>query len=366
MTAFVMRDLGMVRYESVEVGRANRLFADRATFDAYLDLLALNRTVHLLGDGIRGPVHEPTAMALIDCLWDVQSHRTLEQRRSRTLNRLGCALERRGSFDAALTAYTRSTLPPARERRTRILDRLRDEEGVQTLLKDLREAPLSAEERDFSGRFRHRRSRRDVPIDDFEIDPASFDGSIEQFALARLTEDGGVGWHLENCLPMALFTLAYWEWIFAPIEGAFVNAFQSGPLDLLWPDFFAKRAHLERPSTAELDRTLLERTTRKEGTANPLFRWQRWVDAAPAVLKAIPNADLDRLIRLVADDLPRARTGFPDLTVVYPSGRYEFVEVKGPGDQLQNNQLLWIAALEKHQLPVRVVRYAAIAEPEVP
>ncbi len=365
MTAFVMRDLGMVRYETVEVGRANRLFADRVTFDAYLDLLALNREARHLGDGIQASVPEETAMALIDRLWDEQPHRTLERRRSRTLNRLGRALERQCAFDAALTAYARSTLPPARERRTRILDRLNDEQGVQAMLKGLREAPLSAEERDFSGRFRRRRSRRDVPIDDFEIDPSAVEGSIEQFALEQLTEDGGTGWHLENCLPMALFTLAYWEWIFAPIDGAFVNAFQSGPLDLLWPDFFAKRSHLERPTTAELDRTLLDRTAQKEGTANPLFRWQRWVDAAPAVLKAIPNADLERLIRVVADDLPRARTGFPDLTVVYPSGRYEFIEVKGPGDQLQNNQLLWIAALEKHQLPVRVVRYSAIDEREM-
>ncbi|MCE2426269.1 MAG: VRR-NUC domain-containing protein, partial [Pseudomonadales bacterium] len=50
-------------------------------------------------------------------------------------------------------------------------------------------------------------------------------------------------------------------------------------------------------------------------------------------------------------------SGFPDLTVVYGPGHYEFVEVKGPGDQLQIHQRLWIEALERRRLPVRVLRY---------
>ena len=33
---------------------------------------------------------------------------------------------------------------------------------------------------------------------------------------------------------MAIFGLAYWHWLFAPIEGAFVNAFQTAPVDLGW------------------------------------------------------------------------------------------------------------------------------------
>ena len=358
LTAFVMRDLGMVRYESVVVDRDNRLFADRETFDRYLELLDLNRDVARLGDGIHMQIPEADGVALIDRLWTEERHRTLERRRSRTLNRLGRALERSRHFDAALTAYGRSTLPPARERRTRVLDRLDDEIGVDALLARLRAAPLSAEERDFARRFRRRRSRRDVPIEDFVLS-APPETSIEQHALAELTADGGIGWHLENCLPMALFTLAYWEWIFAPIDGAFVNAFQSGPLDLFWPDFFAKRDHLPVPAAKDLAATILAKSAQKDGTANPLFHWQRWTDAAQTIVGAIGNADLERLIGIVRDDLQRARTGFPDLTVIYPSGRYEFVEVKGPGDQLQNNQLLWIAALQEHQLPVRVVRYTA-------
>ena len=63
------------------------------------------------------------------------------------------------------------------------------------------------------------------------------------------------------------------------------------------------------------------------------------------------------MIEIVRGDLAGKRSGFPDLTVVYGPGRYEFVEVKGPNDQLQTNQRLWIQALRARSLPVRVLRF---------
>ena len=63
------------------------------------------------------------------------------------------------------------------------------------------------------------------------------------------------------------------------------------------------------------------------------------------------------LIAIAKADLQEMRTGFPDLTIVYGRGAFEFVEVKGPGDQLQNNQKLWIDRLRELQIPVRVLRF---------
>ena len=298
-----------------------------------------------------------TLADLVHRLWVPLDNRMLERRRCRALNRLGRNLEREGDFDTALACYARSTLAPARERRMRILDRLGDEEGVEELRSAIFESPWTALEADFAGRFSRPFRRRAAPVVD-EVLTTSATG-IEAYALGCLTADGGVGWHLENHLPMAVFALAYWSWLFAPVEGAFVNAFQTGPVDLFWPDFFKTReAVCQNPLDGPLKLRLRETARAKAGVANRLFNWQRFTPAvADVVVDAIPEADLRALAGIVREDLPGRRSGFPDLTVVYGPGQYEFVEVKGPGDQLQIHQRLWIEALERRGLPVRVLRY---------
>ena len=63
-----------------------------------------------------------------------------------------------------------------------------------------------------------------------------------------------------------------------------------------------------------------------------------------------------KLLAFASADLDNARRGFPDLTVVYGPGRFEFVEVKGPKDRLRDDQYLWIERLRAARLPVRVAR----------
>ena len=67
---------------------------------------------------------------------------------------------------------------------------------------------------------------------------------------------------------------------------------------------------------------------------------------------------LCQVLSIVREGLEEARAGFPDLTVLYEPGRFEFVEVKGPGDRVQNNQKLWIRRLLAHDIPVRVMRFS--------
>ena len=67
---------------------------------------------------------------------------------------------------------------------------------------------------------------------------------------------------------------------------------------------------------------------------------------------------LCQVLSIVRESLEEARAGFPDLTVLYEPGRFEFVEVKGPGDRVQNNQKLWIKRLLERDIPVRVMRFS--------
>ena len=379
LTTFVLRDLGVHRYEPVDLSRETRQFPDRDTLNRFLDLAAARDEAAALfpmrapqsragashspyavtadGDGV-DPVTRQRAVAdLVNRLWMSLDNRMLERRRCRTLNRLGRSLEREGDFDAALACYARSSLAPARERRIRVLRRLGDESGVEELRSAILSSPWTTLEEDFAVRFARSFRRRAAPVVDLTLTGSA--ARIETHALEHLTANGGIGWHLENHLPMAVFALAYWSWLFAPVEGAFVNAFQTGPVDLFWPDFFKSREGVsENPLDGPLKPRLAETARAKAGVANRLFNWQRFAPSvAAAVIDAIPEPDLRALVEIVREDLAGKRSGFPDLTVVYGPGRYEFVEVKGPGDQLQIHQRLWIEALERRGLPVRVLRY---------
>ena len=361
LTTFVMRDLGVYRYEPVELSAATRQFADRAALDSYLALLAAHDQIAALGAAPTLEQQGETVAQLLAQLWEPAASRALERSRSHALNQLGRNLERAGEFDAALACYARSTLAPARERRLRILHRLGDRHGGERLRERILAAPQTALEADFAQRFARPFRRAPVPRLDAELTTLP-PVPIEHYALEQLTATGGTGWHLENNLPMAVFALAYWPWIFAPVEGAFLNAFQTGPVDLFWPDFFATRADTcadpLHGCAAGLKRRLRATVDAKAGVANRLFDWRRLPPAViHAVLDAVPEDHLRALVDIVRSDLAGFRSGFPDLTLVYGPGRYEFVEVKGPNDQLQIHQRLWIRALEERGLPVRVLRY---------
>ncbi|MBN7134698.1 hypothetical protein ACP89_21425, partial [Pseudomonas oleovorans] len=58
-----------------------------------------------------------------------------------------------------------------------------------------------------------------------------------------------------------------------------------------------------------------------------------------------------RLLR----DLKANRAGMPDLIQFYPQEqRYRMIEVKGPGDRLQDNQKRWLAFAAERGIPVEV------------
>src|SRR5690606_18770845 len=84
-----------------------------------------------------------------------------------------------------------------------------------------------------------------------------------------------------------------------------------------------------------------------------------WPAIGPELLQqalcCIPPAHMKKwFVRLLAD-LPGNRSGLPDLIQFWPAEkRYHMVEVKGPGDRLQDNQQRWLAYFSEHDMPVSV------------
>lgn len=79
-------------------------------------------------------------------------------------------------------------------------------------------------------------------------------------------------------------------------------------------------------------------------------------------LLCLPADHLKRCFERVLSDLKSNRAGMPDLIQFWPDQKtYRMIEVKGPGDRLQDNQLRWLDYCTKHQMPVAVcyVQWAA-------
>jgi hypothetical protein len=78
-------------------------------------------------------------------------------------------------------------------------------------------------------------------------------------------------------------------------------------------------------------------------------------------LHCIPAAHLSSIFKRMLSDLERNSSGFPDLVQFYPNERrYRFIEVKGPGDRLQDHQRRWMKHFAEHEIPAAVCHVSRV------
>ncbi|MFK7915142.1 MAG: VRR-NUC domain-containing protein [Pseudomonadales bacterium] len=363
LSAFVTEDLGLIRYPQYEQSMPD-------WWDGSAAALARHEQLHRCVSRSHGfsPDVDQSAYAqeLAQQLQSLPVSREQAQVRDRALLRLGHYFERRSQPTAALNTYAPVQRHPARERRVRLLAKTGQQGAADTLLENIRRAPLCAAEADFSERFGKRLPARHAMTELSLIEATP--PQIEHFAAQLLLHSGGSAWHVENRLPLGIAGLLYWEVLFAPIPGAFTRPFQVAPNDLRWDDFTAVRsaalAQVEARwgGAAGADSEALLQQMRctiaqHQGIANPLVSWQLFSDAFVKQLHSALGAGvLARLAHFVIRQLGRYHNGFPDLLVLYPNGDFECVEVKGPGDQLQGAQRRWLDQLAEMNIPARVLK----------
>ena len=358
LSTFVLRDLGLRRYESYEISANTRLFDTKESLNRYLTLLEQSATYE--EERIDASVEQMQQMA--SSLEETIDLRASDRLRSHILNRVGRDLERRNEFESAVSVYKHSSVHPARERIVRCYKRLGCEVSVEQSLREIKEQPWTTEEREFADTFGTRFNESDLcPVKKIELSEKDPTTSIENHAIDWLRSSGSSAWHVENALPTSLFALTYWDWIFAPVSGAFVNEFQTAPLDFHWPDFFEKRSEMcddpmDRPEL--LAKHILEIAQRKRGLSCVGMAWHVFSDEfLIGILDAMSEINLFKLLIIMKKDLRQMSSGFPDLTVIRSDNSIEFVEVKGPGDRLQLNQRIWIRYLVEHHVPVSILRF---------
>ncbi len=370
-TEFVLRDIGLVRYENYELRRDLRRFPTRQAVDDYL---LLKQSRGLVYEYLSAEELEP-AVELADWVLERldQWHGVARRSADRIFGEVGRALERQGEFHTALRFYESAVEVPARERRTRVLAKLgRIAEAIE-LCEVIGGDPRDESEIVFARRFSHRlRRMRGEPVrparrrqrPESRRRLAKRDGTVvEQLALESLACEGKQGFFAENWLWKSLFGLAFWDTIFASVAGAFQHPFQFGPLDLSSPSFRTVRSQAvaERLESLRGDPCpgpdLMRTYEAKRGVANRLVSWQD--ELRPHLelsLARMAGHHLAWVFDRLSRDLRRYRRGFPDLFLARdgePS--FEFIEVKAPGDQLRPEQIAWIDYLNEGGIPASIL-----------
>ena len=171
--------------------------------------------------------------------------------------------------------------------------------------------------------------------------------------------------HSEGSIVRTLFGLLFFDIIFAPIPGAFETPYQSAPLDIAEDAFYYARKDLIEARLVEIEAGAapdivdrIDTEHREKGTWCVGVRWDLfgrrdllevvqvmiaytiWNQAHFFLfLKSLGGEPLAAICRLLCEDYAARGAGVPDLLVWNANSREcKFVEVKGPGDSLQENQ----------------------------
>ncbi|MGF6753728.1 VRR-NUC domain-containing protein [Paraburkholderia sp. GAS42] len=369
---FVLADLGVFQYERVAFEPSSRAFQQRADVEVFLALHACRDSLDTLPDVLNeGDALDNLLSAVEACRSD---NTWLETRRAKLLFRIGQHAERRHDWAVALCVYERCDWPGARHRRMRALERSGQCDQALALALQAATQPESEEESQRVARMlpRLRRQLGQAVARNARARPVA----RSELVLARPSEPRPVEYvvrdhlgcadapihYVENGLINSLFGLLCWDAIFAAIPGAFFHPFQRGPADLHAADFQSRRAALFDACFAQLDNaayrsTILRHFETKFGVQSPFVFWGLLTpELLTLALDCLPALHLKRWFERLLVDIRSNRSGLPDLIRFWPAEqRYELIEVKGPGDRLQDNQIRWLEYCVQHEMPVRVV-----------
>ncbi|KAG8986284.1 hypothetical protein FRB90_004105, partial [Tulasnella sp. 427] len=190
--------------------------------------------------------------------------------------------------------------------------------------------------------------------------------SVEELALEHYETLGYKGYHAEGRILLHIFTLLFWPIIFDDsIPGAFETRFQSCPLDLVHDTFFPVREEAIMRRLKQIEGGMAPEFIQEvDARERPRRTWAvgvRWDDFPLEdvlnIIEGLGGNALSAICRLLAEEYSCRGSGVPDL-IIWKENAKEcmFVEVKGPGDQLRENQRVWIDVMVRNGIAVEVLR----------
>jgi len=361
---FVLADLGIYRYEHVEFSESSRGFRSRQDVEDYLHL---HRCRERFDDG------EHLDEILSDIPLPPYENIWLECRRNKLLFRIAQQYERCGELLVALEIYRKCSYSGARLRSIRVLEKSKEPAAALALSETASIAPESEGEQQALLRILPRLRRklghpkiisiRAKLIEEqiLTLPYPTIAESVERIVQSHLSSEHQPVFYVENTLINSLFGLLCWPAIFAAIPGAFFHPFHHGPADLYSPDFYQKRRDIFEMCLSQLDdgsyqQKIVQTFHDKSGIQSPFVFWNLLDESLLMLaLSCIPSSHLRKYFERILRDISVNRSGLPDLIQFWPQEkRYRLLEVKGPGDRLQDNQIRWINYCIEHKMPIAV------------
>jgi len=368
---FVLTDLGIFKYEQVPRAAATRAVQTRQHIDTFHSLFECRRLLEETDD--LATVVEALPPPISDNDW-------LEGRRRKLQFQIAQCYEQHKDLTRALALYRDCQYTGARLRCVRLLERLGSIDSAMQLAFLVREQPADEIEVQQIARMWPRlqrkaglktsRSRRPPGWPTFQLvlpvtqRPDFLEGATGE----ALSIPEAPVHYVENGLLNSLFGLLCWQAIFAPVAGAFFHEFQAAPADLLAPDFRSRREPQFAQCFAQLDSdayrdTICRNFQQKQGIQSPFVFWSVITEPLLEVaLSCLPPQHLKACFTRILSDIRANRCGLPDLVQFWPhERRYRLIEVKGPGDRLQDNQVRWLTFCIAHGIPVSVCHVSWLA-----
>ena len=361
---FVLTDLGIFKYEPVARDAATRAMQTREHIDTFHALFECRQRLEA-GDDLA---------AVLEALPEsIAGNEWLEGQRRKLQFQIAQSYEHTKDLARALAVYRDCQYAGARLRSVRLLERLGDIDSAMQLAFAVRQQPADEVEMQQVGRmwprlqrkagFKITRARRTQGWTAFQLvlPVAERPDHLEVATGAALSTSGAPVHYVENGLLNSLFGLLCWQAIFAPVPGAFFHEFHAGPADLLAPDFRRRREALFAQCFAQLDSdvyrdTICSNFQRKQGIQSPFVFWGVISESLLGLaLGCLPAQHLKACFTRILADIRANRCGLPDLVQFWPDERrYRLIEVKGPGDRLQDNQVRWLSFCVSQGIPASV------------
>lgn len=378
LTEFILRDLGIRHYENYLTDTTALPFISREHLQAYIHYY---QCVEMFDMAVEQGVD--ALVELFQSLPATDFNDPILQRRQHKLyNHIARQLEREKALQQAAEIYRHSEHSPARERLARVEAACGNDTTAKQICNEILEKPRDSEEKEFAVRFSYQVCRRlgissEPPTiykpPQLTLELPSLLLPVECATALHFAKTGHC-YYVENSLVTAAFGLSFWDIIFAPLNGVFFNPFQRAPLDFYDPGFTSRRRELIEKrlnsiTTGNLKKHLFTHYHCKRGIINPMVNWSAVnYNLLALSLTRIPGKDWRSMFEYLLQDLKNHRCGLPDLVYFPDAGGYQFLEVKGPGDTIQQHQRRWMKHFNDHNIPhalinVEYERLAASNQP---
>jgi hypothetical protein len=377
MTEFVMRDMGLVQFETHDDDKLIARFNTRKDAEDKWLITDQNDLFNQLKDTTPPLEIYDWFMNFVDSVGELSE--VAKPSYERLIIKIATFLEKNKQLEEALAIFRLTEQVPSRERQVRTLQKLNHIDEAFSLCQQMIEFPKNADEKfyalDFLNKINTKKKTKKSTtswLHQAESITISIDfrHQVEMGVVDYYHTAGKLAVFSENHLWRAIFGLVFWDIVFDPSLVAFHHPFQRRPSDLYLPDFYEKRkdliiSHLESfTNIRDLLIYMGEHYESKFGIANPFVIWLEDEGNHPIwqmVRKAVEVIEFDamkKILHEMSKNLVENLRGFPDLFMWDDenSKEYCFVEVKSPTDNLSNQQLAWLQFFEEIGVKAKVLR----------